>query len=460
MPARIKTCVHFLMLVQMASGSLQLNENKQITNLEIGSAFPLMDFSLSKEIRFELVRESDSSYESGRLVFDTAYIGAETYTTQVFANASTNSLTLGWYANFNPAITVFGSEVFPFIHEKMLLGTGIHVSDNYTGTADLVLPNQTNVSVAVAFLFQEGNESLFLPQFLAPYVDRTVATFYSIPALSLKISTMEAGFSYTIQTWNESYVGIGMAMHQHAMAITYNREQGEVILWTAYDEIVQYSPEIQLFIGFLSLFALAWYLFLLNVDELAFRNNNDHYDLKSILVSYAGTALSVGVLLRQIVVYDLLIRIMYVTDTSVFELSLLVASTIAVVAFIHIYTTWNIHMPFEVRRATYDTLLAVSIASIFVGRTEVCEETVLCFVVAVMWMPFQLMSIVRCPGWGRLILLLQFMLIYPLVAILLVEPLVATVPELVDYTWPSSQMIMFLPPLLLLGLWTVVPNWR
>lgn len=440
-------------IVCKLEASLQLNAHSNIYNLEIGGKFQLMSFSMSEEIIFDLTHRTESSYNAGPFVFDTAYVGAETYSVQINPSASTNSTTLGWYASNNNIVTVMGQEVFPFRHDKMLLGSGVVVSSAYTGHATLVLPNKTSLNVDVKFLFNV--DTVFIPFSIVPSLDRTVANDYSIANLDLTISTTESHNAFTLQGWNESYVGIGMAMHIHNLAVTYEREHRRTI-WGAYNENINYSPEIQTYIIFLSLYALVWYLFLLTVDEGSYHNNSDHYELRSIFASYSGTILAVGTVLREMLVYDLFTRMQYVTDTRIFELALLVASTMGIIAMIHIYTTWNIHMPIELRRASFDTLLALAIASIFVGRTEVREETVLCFVIACMWTPFQLMSIVRCPGWSRLILILQFMLIYPLIAIVLVEPLIATVPELETVTWPTSQLIMFLPPLLLLGLWTVM----
>jgi len=442
-------------------GSLQLNSQNQVFNVQIGGLFPLMAFDPTDEIHFELDSTSSSSYSAGKFVYDTVYIGAESYSVLVepvnYEQERTNRLTLGWYASYHAVITIMGSELFPFRHDKMLLGTGIKVGKG-VGTGKIELPNKTVLTVEIQFLAQDGNQTVFLPMSIVPALDRTIEDVYAFPELELRIHTREAGNFYTLQLWNESFVGLGLAISSHGLATTFERESGRRV-FGAYDESIVYSPENQLLIVFLSLVALVWYLFLINIDEAAYLANAERYDVRSILLSYAGTVLAVGTILRQILVYDLFTRMQYVTMTPLFEYTLLVASAFALVAFLHIYTTWDIHVVFELRRASIETVLALAIASIFVGRTEVCEETALCFVIACMWTPFQLMSIVRCSGWGRLILLLLFFIFYPLVAILLVEPLVATVPELATVTWPSSQLIMFLPPLLLLGLWTVVPSW-
>ena len=454
---RLKCCATFFFICILCNtyASLQLNSQNQIVNLEIGGKFQPMVFNMSEDIFFDITHRTESSYDAGPFVFDTVYVGAETYSVQINSDADINSTSLGWYASNNPFITIMGQEIFPFRHKKMLLGSGIEVSSLYDGQATLVLPNETSIKIHVMFLF--NSESIFIPYTLIPALDRTVSNLYSIPYLDLTVSTTESHNAFTLQGWNESYVGIGMAIHNHGLAITYERGFRRTV-WGAYDENINYSPEIQLFIVFLSLYALIWYLFLLTIDANSYRNNNEHYELRSILMSYSGTILAVGTVLRELIVYDLYTRMQYVTGTRIYELGLLVISAMGVIAMIHIYTTYNIQMPIELRRASFDTLLALAIASIFVGRTEVREETVLCFVIASMWTPFQLMSVVRCPGWGRLILLLQFMLIYPLMTIVLVEPLIATVPELETVTWPASQLIMFLPPLLLLGLWTVLPQ--
>lgn len=477
------TFIFLTLLTQNTTrASIQFNDHMQIINVNIGGNFPLFEFSLSTEIRFQVANTSTSAFSAGEFTFDTVYIGSEVYTARIdeggnaadaenadnAANAANaNIITLGWYSSQNPVVTLMGPELFPYRHDKMLLGTGVTVeigaAGKARGTTTLILPNSTVATVPVIFesAFGSDTHTIHLPQSITPTLDRTQNLIYTFPDISLQVSTLDALETYTLQTWNKSYVSIGMLLPKNGMqklALTYDREQVLLTVWGAYDETILYTPENQIFIVFLSLFALAWYLYFLNADELTFAKNSERYDLKSIFVSYAGTVLACGVVLRQIFVYALFTRMQYVTLTSIFEYSITIACAMAIIAFVHIYTTWDIHTAFELRRATFDTLLVLSVGSIFVGRTEVCEETVLCFVIAAMWTPFQLMSIGRCPGYSRLILLIQFLLIYPLVAILLVEPLIATVPELAAYTWPSSQLVMFFPPLLLLGLWTVMPD--
>jgi hypothetical protein len=295
----------------------------------------------------------------------------------------------------------------------------------------------------------------YFPRSYFSEIDRTLNVMFAFPALELNLGSLEGDLDFTIQGWDRDRFGLGLAHPNHILALTV--DTGQLRAWGGWNEQIQYTTETQLYIFGLAAIALCWYLYLSGIDTLM---PVHIYDTKSVLLSYVGSFLALLVIVRNLTAYNLFTRMQYVTPTPIHDYTLFVGPLLALILLVHLYTTWKWSLNLEIRRATFDTILASAVASIFVGRTEICEETVVCLIIAGMWMPFQLMSVVRCPGPGRWLILFQFAALYPLVAIILVEPIISTVPELVDVAWPTSQLIMFLPPLLLLGLWTTFPTWQ
>ena len=456
----------FLMLciITLSYPSILLDRSGYTTNVQIGSSFQSLQFNFSEEILLNVANYTISSYRAGSLIYDTVFIGADTYTSAIEANQKRNpTLTLGWYANKNIESTVTSNEIYPFIKQKMLLGSGVPINRLKGFFTSIELPDGALLkNVPFILLTSPSNTTLFFPKSKIHLLDRTINAQYTFPDLGISVDTLATtnDGQYVLQLWDFPDVGIGLHLTNNQLAVTYHRRIG-AILWGAYNEAIEYNFEIQICLIGLAIISLFWYLFFAGLDSTAFDTHQlQNYDMRSILMSYAGCVLATGTILRSGLVYDLLERVQYVTDTDMHLYTLMLGPCFLLVVFIHIYTTWNCQTEFELRRGTFDTILALSIACIFVGRTEIREESAVCLIVAIMWTPFQLMNILNCPGFSRLILLAHFMVFYPFVAIVLVEPIVATVPELKSVSWPASQLVIFLPPLLLLGLWTTVPSWQ
>ena len=454
----------FLCMISPSSPSILLDRSGYTTNVQIGSSYQSLQFNLSEEIFLNVANYTISAYRAGSLIYDMVYIGADTYTSAIEANPlKTPTLTLGWYANKNIELTVMSTEIYPFIKKKMLLGTGVSLNRLKGIFTSIERPDGSKIlNAPFILLTSTSNTTLYFPKSRVPLLDRTIAAVYTFPDLGISVNTLATTTNgqYVLQVWDFPDIGIGLHLTDNQLAVTYHRRIGAV-LWGAYNEAIDYNFEIQICLLSLAFISLFWYLFFAGLDSSAFDTHQlQNYDMRSILMSYAGCILATGTILRSGLVYDLLERIQYVTDTDMYLYTLMLGPCFLLVVFIHIYTTWNCKTEFELRRGTFDTILAMAIACIFVGRTEIREESAVCLVVAIMWTPFQLMNILNCPGWSRLILLVHFMIFYPFVAIVLVEPIVATVPELKNVSWPTSQLVIFLPPLLLLGLWTTVPSWQ
>lgn len=355
---------------------------------------------------------------------------------------------LGWFAlQSSTGITALGCSkqtILPTTKTKFLLGSGFAVNkDLCVENITVVLPNKTIVFRPACI--KENSEHVRLPLDLGS-LDRTTQNCYEFPLLDKNVicSQHANDDDYLLTRHDESYIELGFDSNHVKVALSLH--DGNATLWAAWNDQRGYTnPELYL-LGVLAVYLLAWtLLFSSKTTEPAFNDGTLVYFI------YSGLIFSWIVLVYQLLARDLLFRAKFVVEPSIdnlidihggFVLVALLLNTVLCVYYTHANNT-------AFQRSSFETLLALAAASVFLGRPTFCEESIAVFLIATTWSTFQLLYLKVATK--PLFHLGLFVVIYPYLVFVMTEPMVRLVPDLHRNSFVWAQLLLFIPIFLFFG---------
>ena len=363
--------------------------------------------------------------------------------------SQSSSASLGWLAlQSSTGITVLGCAkhtILPTADSKFLLGAGFALNDRLcVQNIEVVLPNKT-ILVNQTACIKENSDLVRLPAHFGT-LDRTTQRCYEFTSFNKNtICTLDSDHGTGLLVPHaENYIELGFDSKTIRLALT--MQNGNANLRPAWDDQRPYStPELYL-IGALVFFILAWTLLVSSkTSEPAFDDGSLIYFI------YSGVLFAWIMLAYQLVERDLLFRAKFVADPTVdhlldiyggFALVALLLNTLLCFYFTHNNDT-------AVQRSTFETLLAMASASVFIGRPTFCEESVAVFLIASTWSAFQIiyLKVATKP----LIHLALFVVLYPYTMFVMTEPIVRLVPDIQRNSFVWTQLLLFIPLFLFFG---------
>ena len=331
-------------------------------------------------------------------------------------------MSLGWYFSQQMESMFIGRNLYPYKQLNLLKGMGTLADDHYNFTFTI---NKQKWKGRLVL----GDNFIHVPIKFG-WLDRTKNSCFYIEEFDTSLCTLQIYKNkYVLQTHNQTEFLFGSEAIQ--IGFLNNHYNGTRIFGAYPDEIV-YTQETLLFFGAGVILLLLW--------TLVFQ------DRFSALFGYISTFIVVCIFVRLVVgpakVID---RILRTNSSNMLWYLYIVGIALIFTAVANIYL---ISMDRQVQKITQNTLLTFNFIAILIGSTKVCEESILCVLLALAWCPITIRAALCTKNYYVLILLIVF---YPLLSLTVVAPFMADIPEISSFAFPASHIFLLLPSLFLLA---------
>lgn len=451
----------FLLSILYTSHGFHLTESLSVKNLYIGT-----DPGIKLDIEFNLNPLSlliiNKSLESHNTFHEQLYSHIflskywHFFSSHTVSPNNNSVISIGWLALRTPSGVLFSNkQVQPLQDFNGLLGNGIPIENSVEETLRCV--NLSVIMQSIQKVFKAclllGSDILFLPQEFAPldYTKNTCIVFQDLNNRTICTDQKIQGTStFVIQLYNESYISIGTSIQDFNIGIS--QIENKQKLWLVWNELKTYtSVEIILLVGLL-LILLLWSLIFCEENS----SDAEYYYFSNGKQFLAITA---DVLVVLTIVYECLsrnlhFRIEYVitrffpdTLLDIYETFIVATAILCVLINIILSLKTDISKPaLLLHRNTLETLIVLALSSIFIGQTIIIEESVICLIIGVGWCFFQFFLMAKSDSLTLKAELGLFIVLYPFISLLLIEPFVRNFPDGVSNQsiW-CSQFLILIP---------------
>lgn len=411
-------------------------------------------FSFDHDIIFLTNVESESVQTlDGRLVYDDFHIKGYKSSISCYEydkNAS-STVSFGWFASqMECGVTYIKKTLFSCIPYYRLIGDGLKMYFSETkhwcvDNMHIEFPNGTIAkSVTICLL----NDATFinLPRDFFP-LDRTKQNCYKFLNLtsnnvcSLDLNENEKT-SLVLQNIDDKVIYIGTKMENFEFAIT--QIYSERYLWKTWDEKTTYSQLDFMLIIISTIYLIFWSLY--------FCDQNNFLGLIFLKI---GTIFFLQNIIYQYFFKNLYNRIIYVVNdstTQFYEIYIIFGIFFMLMLFLFLMkygektpNNWNL------QKLAFETMIGLSIASMFLGRLQLTEEFIISFLIGNCWIFLQIITILKMNQSKILFLFFYVLIFFPFFFGILVEPSIRFFPGLEIYSFTSSFIIILIPLVIVNG---------
>jgi hypothetical protein len=442
-----------------ASVRLEIENNFMINNVYVGTEpgikiSPILTFS--RDIKLQINTSSNSrsmQKDAAGILFDYIHINRIDSFFGAYLESNMSLISLGWFASKTGCGATYADRaLYHCVGNKKLIAPGIELGDYEdeklcTRNLSFIAANKSILSWPVCLV--PGGSNIYLP---ASYgaIDHTASVCISILELSDK------PICSGISTHEKNYIMIGT----HAVLISISQFENVQMAWKTWDERLDYATLDKLILFTLIVFLLYWTLFYchtMDIESIAFCTKESK-KARPFVIGIIVTL--VFIILHEIIQKNVHKRITYVVnDTFTNEFDIYIAFCgIAILFTIILCLKSTISSNPTLQQSCFETLLSAAVVSTLVGRTVVTEESLLCFITAVIWTYAQLLCLNRAVGWVRNTQLALFVILYPFVVIVFIEPVVRLFPNMQRNSFITSQILITTPIVLLTGYRGIFPN--
>lgn len=467
-------CTVIFLLLPFSNGRIhvKLDNNWTTQNIFFGSLqknFPatvlLNSGGILASVENNFLSESTTNFSDPDLksvFYDSVNIDEnKIFTAYTQNNTTKNSLNLGWFLiNTIRGITVIPRSIISNVQSHWFVQKTFPLkwiddkpcADN----VEMHLPNMTKIENA-RICFRSASLKVALPMSFGP-LDNTQLSCYGFPALAdRKICTDNLDDMLTLH--DHDYVEIGLNSQELFVGLTLQQE--EIMAGPAWNEIPVYTNFDFLIMFFVAMYLLVWSLYFCHTNFILYRKDLKstttekipfcHVPLSSKLFFQSGVILLVGTIADETINNNFIFRLKYVIDDSlrsyvdIYLMFLCLAVLFA--ALVCIYNSLQLAAPENIilQRSLFETLLTVAVATIFVGRTVLCEQTIVCVLAASFWIPFQFVYLFSCKKKTAFLQIGIFLILYPFVIFSMLEPVVRDIFDLKRNSWVNSQLAILIP---------------
>jgi hypothetical protein len=418
----------YLILLPKILAVLQINGTGFTTNTIVGQgpgkfiAFQLL-LNTSIILKTPLTSEySGTAKFYGNSTFDWITI-ADSKISGEYEIESASSMSVGWYFSHYDESMFIGRTLYPYMQKNLVRGIGCDCDFNYQFEISI---NKLKWKSQLVI----GDNYIHVPKTFG-WLDRTKNICIEFTELDLSLCTLDQKDNkYRLQSYNGTKFLIGTEALN--IGLVNNRFSGTRV-YGAYPSIIIYTDETLLFFGILVLLFLLW--------TLVFQ------DFYSIIFGYLSTFIVTCIQVRLIFGPAKIVdRILRTTTININWYMYIVGITLFLTAGANVFLLKNNCR--EAHKITENTLLTFTFIALLIGTTNVCEESILCVLLALAWVPITVRAAVLTKNYYIIILLAVF---YPLIAITVVQPFMADIPEISSYAWEAANIFLLLPSLFLLA---------
>lgn len=439
----------------LRNGELEIGPGFHVTNIQIGlqNYRPIpMHLSFSKDLQF-LLSDASTQYSSMALkvfngYYDYVTIGkTHTWRTNYILENNTNSVSLAWFASLHYGATLLGSRGIPGLVSKVLLGKGTEILNSTAHTLYAVMDVEYDMQIYKNRKVQIVQESrfLYLPADVS-IPDRTANSCVVFPVLNRGqiCSNSVVNGSYTLQQGVGDTFVLGWDILM--LAIT-SDHYINYRLYAGWDESIIYTNSVVAALIALSIIMIAWNIGMNAHENDSATSKRQWYDSTSLLFSVGCAVLCTGIILWQIAAYNLLRRAEFVTDLPFKAYGTVCVVAIACLFFLFVTSSWIFEIDRLLRQACVNTLLTSAYISILIGRSTVCEETVILLIISFIWITQLLLILFEARKRLGLFLsvLCIFACFYGMINILIIVPFVLHTPNFQHYSWVVAQLLIIVP---------------
>lgn len=366
-----------------------------------------------------------------------------------------NQLSMGWFASKYDGCTWLGTRVLPGIVKKAALGVGVLITDTSPATFEVTMavtaPLEEPVSISV--LVQQNSSIIKLPlEWEVP--DRTTNkcyTFVALEGMQVCTQTVVNG-EYVIQAGTSNFLELGWKTPTLTLALTSTNVM-EYRLHAGWDETIIYdNTTVGMLIGLLSSI-LIWNLVVSSHDARAQLTRRSGYGRYSLLFSSWCSILCASIVIYQWLVRDLGTRVQFLTNVDLTIYGPICMVALACIFFLFLVSTWYTEIGYLVRQSCLNTLLTAAMMTVIIGRSVLCEETVVLLVLSGIWITQQSVAIYMGRHDVRTLLLLLFIFVccYGPITIIIIEPFIVNTPFFQPHAWVIAQLLIVVPIVLQVG---------
>jgi hypothetical protein len=436
---------------------INLNEKHEIS-LDIG-LYPQTSLnffvSIDSTIRLQTNRNISLISKTSTTLFDTGqhdYITVANYppifTTIAHILEEPNLVSLGWLSAYMGCdVSIFENILYyctvPKQFSRYKTSTVLDMSHCYTNeiikTPDTIL-HQNNLNICL----DEILDIIKIPQSLM-LIDRTKKECISFKNIFRQTYCSDdiTNGEFTLHNHDENFITLGINKSREFLGIT--QHFGSQTISSGWNENPVYSLDDITIILIIFFIYAAWSLSLnakFNSPQPKVNFSQQRtLQFKTILLLMFSLILITNIV-YQVLEKELVFRMQYVHASEITENS----KVYVMFSLILIIITSILHLfsikkdKFVLFQGTFETLLAASLLSIFIGRTRISEESVIAFIIAFVWIFSQLKIVAKLYLYGII-----YLALIPFVVMFSVEPFAREFPFVENYSYTTSALLLFIP---------------
>lgn len=382
------------------------------------------------------------------------------FTGYVKNNITKNELSLGWFQiNSRHGITVIYNTIYDNILSRRFVKKTFSVTvmeNNFCSddTFSVHLPN-TSLAENIRLCFQPGSTKVLLPSTFGP-LDKTQTSCYIFPALANRKICTDT-FDQTLALHNENFIFIGLESLELFVGLTL--QQDKISAGPAWNELPAYANFDYFLMFGVGLYLLFWSLYFCHTNFILYTKDKKTTDKNPIcnvplslkIFFQSGVILLISVIVYETVSNNFIFRFKYVIDDSLRSFVdiylMFVCLALVFASLVCIYNSLQLTAPANItlQRSLFESLLTVAVATLFVGRTVLCEQSIICVLAACFWIPFQLLYLFSCKRNTAFLQIGIFLILYPFVIFSMLEPVVREIVDLNRNSWLNSQLAILIP---------------
>lgn len=476
--------VFFMLTVSAVYGiQQQLNKNNEIT-LHIG-ANPglainfnvLLDTTIRLEINqnVKITSNTVSTLEQG-ISYDYVRLPNVFYVYTTISKSQTdNVVSLAWLSAYGGCdVTLFKNTLFfgPIptqlrqknVQKELTLNSELSSKHCFINET-VYTPQGTQIYGNVICFAPELNNSYIKIPKLSKKLDRTAQQCYVFSNI-LRLNTCSTdmkGDTYTLQEHNQSFFLIGLNALINPVVIT--QTYGQQFVSPGWNEKLNYDFIIIVNILLTLVIFSAWSLYFKRervIEDTCLEQ--PAYVLKTDppeKVFFESSTLNLSVLpilcisvlflcyvvLYETLVRDLFFRLQYISiddNTENTQVYIIIATLAFLLNVNIVFYSFYCRDP-RLNEFSFESLLATTLAVLFVGRKGTAEENVTVFIVALLWIFSQIYLLQKNTGKAKHVQGLLFLISLPFAILFFVEPFMRNIPVLGNTSFVSCMVLIMVP---------------